>query len=283
MRVRPSRLALAAATAVAALGAVAAPAPAAPAPAGPSVHFAVKGDWGWGGPEQAAVTRRMCAESARDPLAFVLTTGDNFYNPDGTATAANWSRPEACLIRARVPWHAAWGNHDEAGGDTARLLGARRPWYTFVAGPARVVVLDANRPSDPAQRAFLARVLAGAREPDLIVAFHQPAYTAGLHPPGTVQAREWAPLFRRHHVTLVLQGHNHLYERLRVGGVTYVTTGGGGAPLYPCLRAAAGLATCRSVHNFLLVTATGAGLDVRAVRPDGGTIERFTLPPRRPA
>ena len=222
----------------------------------------------------------MCAEARVRPFAFVLTTGDNFYAPDGTATEANFWRPERCLRRLGIPYRAAWGNHDLAGTATAEVLGARRRWYAFGAGPVRVVVLDANRPAHPAQRRFLARVLATAPEPVRIVAFHQPARTSGIHPPGEEQRRRWEPLFRRRGVALVLQGHNHLYERLVVDGVTYVTTGGGGARLYPCVRPAAGLRACRLAHHFLDVTADPGGLDLRAVTPRGTVLERVRIPAR---
>ena len=82
---------------------------------------------------------------------------------------------------------------------------------------------------------------------------------------------------RRGRVALVLQGHNHLYERLEVGGVTYVTTGGGGAPRYPCLRPARGLRTCVAEPHFLVVTATPRAVAVRAVTPRGRTIERVRI------
>ncbi len=258
------------------LAAAAALAPA--ATAGESAHFAVKGDWGWGGADQAAVTRRMCREHRRRALDFVLTTGDNFYRPDGRATESNWGRPEACLRRARVPWRAAWGNHDLGGTATAEVLGARRRWYRFRAGPATVVVLDGSHPDDPAQLRFLRRALAGASGTVSIVAFHQPAYTAGLHRGGSEQQRRWAPLFRRHRVALVLQGHNHHYERIRRGGVTYITTGGGGSPVYPCVRPLTrGLLRCLAVHHFLVVTATAGAVNVRAVGVRGRTIERVRI------
>jgi acid phosphatase len=84
-------------------------------------------------------------------------------------------------------------------------------------------------------------------------------------------------------VTLVLQGHNHAYERIRAGGMTYVTTGGGGAPVYPCVRPAMGLQRCVPAYHFLVVTATRARVVVRAVTPSGATIERVTLPVRAPS
>jgi hypothetical protein len=39
-------------------------------------------------------------------------------------------------------------------------------------------------------------------------------------------------LFQKHGVKLVFQGHDHLYYRTVRSGITYVVTGGGGAPLY---------------------------------------------------
>lgn len=249
----------------------------APPPAG-SVRFAVKGDWGYGGSDQAAVTRRMCAEARRAPLAFVLTTGDNFYRPDGVATADNFWRPERCLRALRVRWRAAWGNHDVAGGDTATALASPRRWYAFRAGPARVIVLDGNDAANPEQTAFLRRELAEAPEPARVVAFHQPIYTAGIHPPAGDARRIWAPLLRAGGVDLALQGHNHADERLVADGVTYITTGGGGAPLYPCVRPARELRRCLSAFHFLVVDITPAAIAVRAVTPAGATLERVRIP-----
>lgn len=267
------RGALAAALAAAAVAAPAASSAAAPA----SVHFAVKGDWGTGSAAQAAVTRRMCGEARRRPLAFVVTTGDNFNRPDGVATAATYWRPERCLRAMRIPWRAAWGNHDVRGPSTATVLGAPARYYAFSAGPARFIVLDANRPADPAQRAFLRRELAGARERVRIVALHQPVYTSGIHPPSADAQRLWAPLFRAGRVALVLQGHNHMYERIVRDGVTYITTSGGGDRLYPCVRPTPGLRACAFAFHFLLVTATRREVDVRAVTPRGRTLERVRI------
>ncbi len=241
-----------------------------------AVRFAVKGDWGDGTSAQAAVTRRMCAEARRDPFAFVLTTGDNF-SPAGEATDANWTRPERCLRELGVRWRATWGNHDVLGDDTARLLDSPRRFYAFAAGPARVVVLDGNAPSDPAQLRFLRAEMTRRDARTRIVAVHQPLRTSGIHPPAEEARRLWEPLLRRGRVALVLQGHNHLYERIESGGITYVTTVGGAQP-YPCLRPTPGLRACSLERHFLIVTATRTAVGVRAVTPGGRTIERVRIP-----
>lgn len=248
------------------------------APPAASVRFAVKGDWGHGGPAQAAVTRRMCAEARRPRLAFVLTTGDNFSRPGGVATKENYWRPERCLRALRVRWRAAWGNHDVAGADTARVLASPSRYYAFSAGPARVVVLDGNDAANPAQTAFLRRELRTTAQPVRIVAFHQPIYTAGIHPPAEDARRRWAPIMRAGRVSLVLQGHNHAYERLEADGITYITTGGGGAPLYPCVRPSRELRRCLFAYHFLAVTASSEAISVRAVASSGKTLERVRIP-----
>ena len=131
---------------------------------------------------------------------------------------------------------------------------------------------------------FLRREMTAPPGPVRIVAFHQPLRTAGIRPPDPEQRRLWEPLLRRGRVALVLQGHNHLYERLEVGGITYITTSGGGDRLYPCLRPAEGLRSCRLAHHFLAVRVSARGIDVRAVTPRGVTLERVRIPtaPSRP-
>ena len=146
-----------------------------------------------------------------------------------------------------------------------------------------MVVLDGNQPSSTAQLAFLRRTLQRATEPVRVVSIHQPPYTAGIHEPSTTTQRLMVPLFRKHGVSLVLSGHNHSYERVVTGGVTYIVTGGGGAVVYPCVRLPAGLAKCTPEHHFLEVDATPSSLKVRAVRRDGSTLEAVDVPVRTPA
>lgn len=254
--------------------------------AGPAlgVRFAVKGDWGSGNASQVAVSKRMCVEYERAKFAFILTTGDNFY-PAGTARPSTFDVPEKCLIDRGLRYRAAWGNHDLGGRSTGTTLRSPARWYTFLAGPARLVVLDANQPDNPKQLSFLRRVLAVETVRPVIVAYHQPTRTSGLHEPQLVQQRVWEPLFVKYKVRLVLQGHNHQYERIRYKTVTYVTTGGGGAALYPCSRKAAGSVVCKPVHHFLLVEVTRTTIGVRALDTTGALVDRFriTLTPPTPA
>ena len=122
------------------------------------------------------------------PFAFTLTTGDNFY-PSGTATPALFQSPEKCLIDRGIPYRAAWGNHDAGGSSTRTALATPSRWYTFISGPIRFVVLDANQPSSRQQLTFLQRTLTAETVRPVIVAYHQGTRTAGFHPPQFEQQR----------------------------------------------------------------------------------------------
>jgi len=244
----------------------------------PVFVFAVKGDWGAGTRAQQQATNEMCAIRRTVTFKYIVTTGDNFYNPDGIATQSNYYGPERCLTSyPGSVWRAVWGNHDLAGPSTATVLGAPSHYYTWSVGSTQFFMLDANKPGNAAQRSWLARELSPSRAPVKIVVFHQPVFTSGLHPDNTSAQRNWVPLFERYHVTLVLTGHNHDYEHLRVGGIDYVVTGGGGQTSYPCLRVEPGAVRCVAAYHFLLVTVAPGSVTVRAIRTSGDELDRFVI------
>jgi 3',5'-cyclic AMP phosphodiesterase CpdA len=140
--------------------------------------------------------------------------------------------------------------------------------YSFVYGNVAVLSLDANDVSyeitantgysGGAQNRWVERTLAANRaDPnvDFIVCFfHHCAYsTTVTHASDGGVRAAWGDLFDRHQVDLVLQGHNHVFERsdpIRAGkptttagdnstvypetdGTVYYTVGSGGRPRYP--------------------------------------------------
>jgi 3',5'-cyclic AMP phosphodiesterase CpdA len=248
----------------------------------------VLGDWGVDDAPVRQVVRLMTGFDGGRPLDAVVTTGDNAYARGTTAQAAFARRTLAPLLRRGTPLYAALGNHDEVtdgGRPVMRALGIRARWYAVTVGPVELVVLDANRPDDRAQLAFVRRVMAAPRRAAFrVVAFHQPVSSCSYHGPDAAVRRAWVPLFDGH-VDLVLAGHNHTYERFTApDGTPYVTTGGGGASLYPSVRAACRgygrIAFLKTVHHAVRLTATATSLKVEAVGLDGKAFDSVTLRPR---
>ncbi|MCD9086824.1 metallophosphoesterase family protein [Stenotrophomonas sp. SY1] len=88
-------------------------------------------------------------------------------------------------------------------------------WFDYQA--VRVVVLDGTSALDlgtaRTQAKWLDGVLAASRQPWNIVVVHQPLYPLRAERDNTVLAEQVQPVLRRHHVDLVLQGHDHTYGR----------------------------------------------------------------------
>jgi hypothetical protein len=62
-----------------------------------------------------------------------------------------------------------------------------------------------------------------------------------------------------------------------VNGITYIISGGGGAPLYDVTQPAPELITYRNVHHVVLIHIAGDTLTAEAMTPEGEVFDQFTL------
>jgi acid phosphatase len=178
---------------------------------------------------------------------------------------------------------ATLGNHDEAAGhgdEELRHLGLPKLPYAKSLPGVELLFVDANHP-DRSQADWLEQQLAAPGPPFRVVVFHQPAYSCGPHGSTGAVDRTWVPVFERSRVALVLNGHDHDYERFTSGaGVTYVVSGGGGQGLYPfrplCLLPVHEDAHAQ-VHHFVGVEVRAYSLTLTAVGTDGRVIDRAVL------
>ena len=104
-------------------------------------------------------------------------------------------------------------------------------YYSFDWGNVHFVGLDTEL-TGPEQAAWLDADLAATDKPWKIVFGHKPPYSSGEHGSDGAFRNHFVPLIEKHGVQLVLNGHEHDYERTRpIENVTYVVTGGGGRHL----------------------------------------------------
>jgi len=263
--------------------AVATTAPASGTAEAPQAGFLAFGDFG-GGPAQGDVAAAMETWVGAGHRADALvTTGDNVYDVARPALfAAQLDEPYRALRATRPMW-ATLGNHDVAGGygdEELEHLGLPDLPYAKTLPGVQILLLDANRPDD-AQARWLDQQLGAAGPPFRVVVFHQPAWSCGLHGPTEAVDEKWVPLFERHRVALVLNGHDHHYERFEsAGGVTYVVTGGGGRELYPVLGRCMDEPDQKASavrHHFVSVEAGTNTLTLAAVGTDGRVFDRATI------
>jgi 3',5'-cyclic AMP phosphodiesterase CpdA len=244
----------------------------------------VIGDFGTGSATERSVATGVRLWAQADPFDALVTTGDNVY-PDGAPARydAAWHEPYGWVDDEGTDIVASLGNHDSQHGhqeDVMELLGMPSPYYARVIGDAQLFVLNGNEPEDPEQLEWLRRELARSETAWQIVVFHQPAYSCGRYEPPVEIVAEWRPFFERHDVELVLNGHDHNYQRFAPqGGVVYVVTGGGGAGLYAVRECPGLLVHDDDKHHFLAIEGSSEELKGKVIALDGAVLDEFTMRP----
>ena len=230
-----------------------------------------------------------------DPDA-VLASGDLVLRGSDDADWQQFFAVTAPLL-ATIPYYPAIGNHDLGrAGDLARRVTdlfalppgpPDRPpgggWYSFDLADVHVVMLDSNAYDDPRQRRWVdADLLAAAGARAIVVVTHDGPYSRGTHGGNQQAVRDYVPILVRHRVTLLISGHDHLYQRGTQDGLAYLVTGGGGAPLYRVRCGVAGRPRCarpdgmaRVVreHHYAIVSVYPRHLEVCPRLADGSPLE----------
>jgi hypothetical protein len=185
----------------------------------------------------------------------LLLAGDIAYFQGTAANFRDCFNPEWGRFRDR--WHAAPGNHEyeSAGaGPYFDYFGTaagedRKGYYAFMAGDWLILMLNSNiaagRGSE--QWEFVRRQLDAQRTPCTMAVWHHPLFSSGPNGNNASMRDMWS-LLEAARVEVVLNGHDHLYERFArqtadgtadpANGIRQFTAGTGGAELYNFVRAA---------------------------------------------
>jgi hypothetical protein len=230
------------------------------------------------------------------PVRFIVQSGDAVLRGiNGTMWNVSFSPIIEKLSAANLPYFFSVGNHDVTGmpvGDRTRAQGLHNtlaamsklmppegsprrlsgyPTYTFGYGNTFFVMIDSNIANDPLQLTWVTNQLEQLdrrRYVNIVAVFHHPPFSSGPHGGDTVEPATavirnvYMPLFRKHHVRLLITGHDHLLDHFvehytDPGGTTYrldsIVTGGGGAPIY----------TYDSEPNLIMYLTAGAAQKIR--------------------
>lgn len=266
--------------------------------AGPSAcTFLAIGDTGTGSQEQDQLARRLAGEQAD----LLIHTGDIAY-PTGQHEA--YERRYFDFYHAtmrNIPFYPCPGNHDYYETEAYPYLSIhdlpaanvsavdRGRYYSFDWGDVHFISLDSNAPLTRAAQGhgemvrWLERDLAATKKFWRIAFFHHPPFAFGPNSGDLESARvrdHVVPILRRYGVPLVLNGHEHSYQRTHaIDRTVYVTTGGGGAALYP-VHESEKLARGLSRHHYLRAKVDGRTLALEALDATGGLIDETIIQPQ---
>ncbi|MCK4260217.1 MAG: metallophosphoesterase family protein [Halanaerobiales bacterium] len=152
-------------------------------------------------------------------------------------------------LSASIPYYSAIGNHEYNSelyydGLALPLTGGGQrnsEWYSFDYAGVHFIVLDSNIMDKytnmnvpnavELQAEWMIKDLESHKDAKWIIAvFHHPIYSSHGRSRYPRLQEEWIPILDKYGVDLVINGHNHIYERVLSGGRNYITSGGGGAP-----------------------------------------------------
>jgi 3',5'-cyclic AMP phosphodiesterase CpdA len=217
---------------------------------------------------------------------FVVNTGDMIAMPgDVKEWAEFWEMSKPIT----VPYFLAVGNHDahpnvplsEKIYEHEVDLPGNELYYSFIAGNSLFIVLDSNLDDQEKkitgeQYQWLENVLESSKQKHKFVFLHHPLFTEpgkGKHAGGGLDQfpkdrDRLEALFVKAKIDAVFSGHEHIYQRRTIDGITHIITGGGGAPLYAN-------GDDGGFNHFIRVTVDGDRVSAEVVDINGKVRDRF--------
>ena len=227
-------------------------------PAGAALMFAVAGD----SRDNPTVYRQLLAAVAESGSAFLVHTGDLVSR----GTAEQWAAFEQIMADFPLPFYPVPGNHDGLDGALDGYLasgGAPAAHYSFDYGPVHLTLADSHNGGIGAEElAWLRDDLSATEQPIKMVFLHHPPFD----PDGTDHIMAYGnepfiELMAEQEVDYVFAGHIHAYAQAERDGVTYIITGGAGAPLYHSGHP-------QAFYHYLRVRVRGEDVTVQVVKLD---------------
>jgi len=224
---------------------------------------------------------------------LVLQTGDMVEDGNNSAQWPVFFQIENELLR-QTAFFPALGNHERNTHYFEDIFHEGAPYYSFDWGNAHFTVIDsdiANISRHEREQSIFWNEQTRWLEEDLLanqkadfrfVMAHHPPFTAVASRQGNNQhMTALTPMFEKYHVSAAFFGHDHNYQHFFKNGIHYVTTGGGGAPLYDVSKPPEGI-TLKAVRieHFVSVSVDGKTARFQAIAIDGRTIEEFQIEAR---
>lgn len=246
-----------------------------------SVRFAAFGDMGTGGKEQYETGKEMDIVHGIFKFDFVVMLGDNIY---GGKTPQDFKRKFEDVYRPLldqgVKFYASLGNHDDPNERFYKPFNMNgKRYYKIADKGVELYALDSTY-MDPVQLQWLARELSASTARWKMCFFHHPLYSdARFHGADTDLRSQLEPMFQQYGVSVVLSGHEHVYERVKPhGGIYYFVSGSGGQLRPHDLRFSADTAKGFDTdQSFMIFEINGDNLYFQTISRLGKSVDSGTI------
>lgn len=221
---------------------------------------------------------------------FVVQTGDMVADGHDNSLWPEFFSIEKELLR-QTAFFPALGNHERNSRNFYDMFRNEAPYYSFNWGNSHFLVLNSDIANAEegitardqfwaVQRQWIEDDLQNRQDADYrFVVAHHPPFTAVARRQGdNPHMTALTSLLEKYHVSAGLFGHDHNYQHYLKNGIHYVTTGGGGAPLYDVDTPPAGITQkVASIENFVTISVNRTTAHVTATAIDGKTLDEFDI------
>ena len=170
-------------------------------------------------------------------------------------------------LALKSPYFFAPGNHDIIGNGDCYLKWSKQPglYFSFDINKFTFIVLNSEN-LDETQLSWLKIELTKTKNKKFIF-IHKPLYANKVHEalPDNLKLT-LHKLFKDNNVAIVFQGHDHLYNKVIVDDISYIVTGGGGAPLY-----------ADGFYHYIRLSFKDTNILVEVISIDGKIIESWVV------
>jgi hypothetical protein len=248
-----------------------------------SVRFLVIGDTGTGTVQQQELADVMLRYWRVFPYEFVLMMGDNMYGGEKPADfKKKFEDVYKSLLDGNVKFYASLGNHDESNQRFyANFNMHGEEFYRLKKGNVAFYALNSNY-MDKRQVKWLEEELAKDTSEWKIAFFHHPPYSSGGKHGSSSGVREVVePIFLKHGVNAVFNGHEHFYERIKPQKGIYYFISGAGGKLRPGDVKVNSPLTEKAYDkdmSFMLLEVAGDQMHFQVITRTGETVDSGVLP-----
>jgi phospho-acceptor domain-containing protein/HAMP domain-containing protein/calcineurin-like phosphoesterase family protein len=195
---------------------------------------------------------------------------------------------EKDLLR-QTSFFPSLGNHERNTHYFQDIFHGATPYYSFDWGNGHFIVIDSDiqnvAPTEYERNVFWKEqtrwlendLQSHQRSGYRFVIAHHPPFTAVASRQGdNPHMTALVPMLEKYHVSAAFFGHAHNYQHYLKGGIHYVITGGGGAPLYDVSKPPEEITQkAVSIENFVTVSVDGDVAHIQAIDINGHTLEEF--------
>ncbi len=231
--------------------------------------------------------RKIVEQIMKRNVDFVVHTGDLVtYGNDYDQWGPQFFEPLKGLSES-VPVYIAKGNHEGDNGNFERLLipPEEENNFAFDYGPLHYFCAD-NVAENLDSKKLLEQLASDARKSKAqwkFISYHIPSLNLGGHWSNWGWPEVFS-IFAEAGADFVITGHSHQYERFRPVAppdsngnfVTYITSGGGGGPLYD-VTPTAYHAEAKKLHHFCLFHIKDGKITFDAIDVNGQVFDHFEI------